>query len=163
MTCRVIIHIDSYKFWVGSITNKALIPQDLSLNESSLELHHNYGTAGLRGPHHPQVTLMKGVRSRRIKRGESEEEPDIVEASCLITLFCPLSSFFLGRIPVDIGLMFSSSSMTLGLLMVGCLCTASLAASSPLGATLKMTFMLWLEQLPPTLLCKSLLLEVEMK
>ena len=91
--------------------------------------------------------------------------PDIVEASCLITLLFPIPPFTLWSRPVrkletvSIGLTFSFSSIRfLGRLIAGCrlLLTASLLSSSALlAATLKITFMLCVEQLPPTLRCRS--------
>ena len=52
------------------------------------------------------------------------------------------------------------ATLTLGPLDTGLMAVASWSLGS---ATLKMTFMLWLEQLPPTCLCRSLALLVEMK
>ena len=59
----------------------------------------------------------------------------------------------------------ASGSLRLATLTLGPLDSGLLAAAFwSLGwATLKMTFMLWLEQLPPTCLCRSLALLVEMK
>jgi len=112
-------------------------------------------------------------KSVRVRRGESWLLPDIVEASCLITPpFTPTTlpwSRPVRKLPtVSIGRTFSFSSNTrfLGLLMAGCrfLLTASLLSSTVLlAATLKITFMLCVEQLPPTLRCRSRLLDVDMK
>ena len=93
----------------------------------------------------------------------------MVDASCLTNLLPatplvtspPWSRPVRKLLTASIGLTFSiirllfSSTRFLGRLMAGCLVLATASSSTLLAATLKITFMLCVEQLPPTRRCRS--------
>ena len=111
----------------------------------------------------------KARRQRRCRsRGQVWLPPDMVDASCLTNLL-PATPLFTSPwwsrpvrklLTASIGLTFSiirlfSSTRFLGRLMAGCLVLATASSSTLLAATLKITFMLCVEQLPPTRRCRS--------
>ena len=112
----------------------------------------------------------KARRQRRCRsRGQVWLPPDMVDASCLTNLLPatplvtspPWSRPVRKLLTASIGLTFSiirllfSSTRFLGRLMAGCLVLATASSSTLLAATLKITFMLCVEQLPPTRRCRS--------
>ena len=112
----------------------------------------------------------KARRQRRWRsRGQVWLPPDMVDASCLTNLLPapplvtspPWSRPVRKLLTASIGLTFSiirllfSSTRFLGRLMAGCLVLATASSSTLLAATLKITFMLCVEQLPPTRRCRS--------